>query len=144
MKWLVILAAILLAASDLQLMAREPSTKPATQPAEAQFITTVGSHRIGDTDDTIEVERKNDRIQFRIRDVGPSEPAIDGRARWFIAAMSANDVWVHLGEGRLFHYTWTTPVHGRIDEFQFPDIGDQKLPEAVRQKLIEQVHHKPG
>jgi hypothetical protein len=139
-KWLILLAAVLLAVLDHGLMA-EPTTKPTTQPAEVRFITTIGSQLIGDTEKIVVTEEKDGRIQFRIRGTGPTEPQIKDRTRWFIAVVSPDDVWVHLGDGRLFRYTFA-PANIRADEYQFPNIPIHNFPDAIRQKLREQMHSK--
>ena len=109
--------------------------QPPQKEKTIKFIDTVGEFPIPATAEIVRVTEIQSLIQFRIRGVGPVEPVIQKNKGWFIAVVDKDHVWVHLGAGRLFYYSWQSETQSRVDEWTYPNLGDAKLPKEVEDRL---------
>jgi hypothetical protein len=100
-----------------------------------RFFDRVGEYSIPDSKDPIVVTEEGDWIQFRIRGFGPTDPAIRKTDDWFIYLEDKDHVWVHLGSGRLFYYSWQSDTRSRVDEWSYPNLGAVQLPKPVEDRL---------
>jgi len=101
------------------------------------FLESPGVFPIPGSKEVIEITKQNDKIQFRIRGSGPSEPIIIPTSGWFVAVIDKDHAWVHLGGGRLFYYSWLNESgsHSRVDEWQYPKMGAVLLPSEIEQRI---------
>ncbi len=100
-----------------------------------RFIDHIGEFPLEGTNEKIVVKEDLHAIQFRIRGLGPAHPAIQKGNDWFIAVVDNNHIWVHLGAGRLFYYSWPSKNCSKVDEWTYPHIGKAVLPEIVQKRL---------
>ncbi len=100
-----------------------------------RFIDQTGEYDIPGSADSILVTKADSLIQFRIRESGPKEPLISESADWFIAVVDEDQFWVHLGNGRLFHYLWESDSKSRVEEWTYPNLGSIPLPEEVADRI---------
>src|SRR4051794_32201804 len=106
--------------------------------SQTRFIDSAGAFDIPLLEEKIEVTHVGDLIQFRIRGTGPKDPIIISGDQWFIAMVDKDHFWVHLGKGRLFYFTWQANNHSRVDEWTYPNLGSEKLPVDVEERLRKQ------
>ncbi len=104
-----------------------------------RFYDSVGTHSIPDSGESVIISGVENKIQFRIRGAGPSEPLIRRDGGWFIASVTKDQFWVHLGEGRLFYYSWRSDKSSRVDEWKYPNLGSVALPPEIEAKLKRQL-----
>ncbi len=100
-----------------------------------QFIDQTGKFAIPGSTDSIVVRKAKSMIQFRIREFGPNEPIISISSDWFIAVVDKDRYWVHLGNGRLFYYSWESDSKSRVEEWTYPNLGAIPLPKEVEDRI---------